>query len=179
MGCERCHGPGRDHILAARGGRPRSGIYSYGRASAGTIMELCEGCHRGPQAVPDAELESAVDLPRFQGTALAASKCYRNSGGRISCLSCHNPHRNASHDTAGYERVCAGCHSAASPGSKSCPVNPRAGCISMPTCRYARFRNRQSPVCHPLDPRLPRPGPCGCRPPGQPATLTLTASNYR
>src|SRR3989454_8985145 len=39
------------------------------------------------------------------------SKCYRSSAGRMSCLTCHDPHEQPRSDSASYYRKrCLGCH---------------------------------------------------------------------
>lgn len=128
VGCERCHGPGQQHIEAARKGLKGGGLYTFSQASAGTVLQLCAQCHRQPT---DRPAEDDPDLPRFAGTALAASECFKKSKGTLSCVTCHNPHQSVSTDAAGYERVCLGCHSTAGARTGStCPVNPTRGCVS-------------------------------------------------
>ena len=42
---------------------------------------------------------------------MVLSKCYRSSGGRMSCLTCHDPHEQPGSDAASYYRKrCLGCH---------------------------------------------------------------------
>jgi hypothetical protein len=131
VGCERCHGPGRDHVAAARkrNGKP-TGVWRYGGVSADTVMRLCGECHRQPGAIPADQLDTAPEVARFAGTALAASKCYQRSQGRLSCLSCHNPHQTVSTDHAAYDRVCRSCHTGKAEKQKVCPVNQTSGCAS-------------------------------------------------
>jgi hypothetical protein len=130
IGCERCHGPGKEHVEQARAGVKPGYVWNYRAASADTVMRLCGECHREPGAIPDHELDSSPDLARFAGTALAASKCYRRSAGRLSCLSCHNPHTPVSTDRAAYNRVCQGCHSGMADTQKLCPVkSPGTGAV--------------------------------------------------
>lgn len=135
VGCERCHGPGRAHAEQARAGLKPEPLWSYRNASADTVMRLCGACHREPGAIPEEELDQSPDLARFAGTALAASRCYQKSEGRLSCLSCHNPHDRLSTDRRHYERVCRSCHSGASKADRPCPVQPSGPCVSchMPT----------------------------------------------
>lgn len=135
VGCERCHGPGRRHVEAMQAGRKTASIYSYRLASPETIMRLCGECHRGPGEIPEEATETSLDLARFAGTALALSRCYRESRGRLSCVTCHDPHRRVSHDRRAYERVCLSCHSGGARDQKPCPVNPTTGCIG---CHMAR-----------------------------------------
>lgn len=130
VGCERCHGPGKEHVEAARAGRKPGHVWDYRGASADTVMQLCGQCHREPGAIPEDKLDEQPDSARFAGTALGASKCYKNSGGRLSCLSCHNPHEPVSTDRASYERVCKSCHTGQAGGQKLCPVNRASRCIS-------------------------------------------------
>jgi predicted CXXCH cytochrome family protein len=93
-------------------------------------MRLCGECHRSPQTIPEDELEITVDLPRFAGTALGASKCYQKSGGKLSCVSCHDPHAGVSKKVDTYEKVCVSCHGGQTAAQKPCPVKPKSGCIS-------------------------------------------------
>jgi len=129
VGCERCHGAGREHAESARNGQKAGSIFRFRDASADTIMRLCGECHRSPQSIPEEELETSVDLPRFAGTALGASKCYQKSGGKLSCVSCHDPHAGVSRSATSYEKVCISCHNGQSAAQKPCPVKPKSGCI--------------------------------------------------
>jgi hypothetical protein len=130
VGCERCHGPGRAHVEAARAGRPAGEIYRFRGASSETTMALCGQCHRSPQPVSTEEdLASIEDLPRFAHTALVASACYQRSAGRLTCLTCHRSHDPLSKDTAAYVRVCQSCHTGHPGGSPACPVNRTSGCV--------------------------------------------------
>ena len=129
------------------------------------VNDLCGKCHR---TAPKAET-SAPDLrvtSRFQPYALMLSRCYKESTQQtktgiintLSCITCHNPHQNTSHNLQSYEAICLNCHSGKttgkSPGKptghletlaiasasspiaqsispgKVCPVNPRTGCVN-------------------------------------------------
>jgi hypothetical protein len=159
VGCERCHGPGKEHVEEARAGKKPGHVWDYRGASAQTVMQLCGECHRPPGAIPDAMLEVQPDTARFAGTMLAASKCYRRSGGRLSCLSCHNPHTRASTDLVAYNRVCQSCHTGQPAAQKLCPVNKTSGCVSchmparhMPDPPQVKFHS------HYIKPYLPARG---------------------
>lgn len=130
VGCERCHGPGREHVESVRAGRGIGPLYTFREAGAATMMRLCGECHRGPEAVPAEELATHPDLPRFAGTALAASACYQKSAGRLTCITCHSPHARVSTDLAAYDRGCNACHDGKTPAKPACPVNPRKGCVN-------------------------------------------------
>lgn len=130
VGCERCHGPGRDHVAAARRGKKGGGLYTYSGASGSTVLQLCAQCHRPPTDSVTLELENSKNLPRFAGTALAASECFKRSAGKLTCTTCHNPHSRVVTDASTYEAACLGCHTRGAQQQKPCPVNPRSGCVS-------------------------------------------------
>ena len=146
IGCERCHGPGGNHLLAVEGKLVEldPAIARPTLASGERIVKLCAECHspRGQEVRRDDP--TAV---RFQGTTLTWSRCYTESDDKLDCITCHDPHRNASTSSAHYEARCLECHSraagkVAAPPRRSrprmlrdgatrttCPVNPTTGCI--------------------------------------------------
>jgi hypothetical protein len=148
VACERCHGPARAHVAAARRGAGEAELtmpMGLGRWTAETQLELCGKCHRHPTRVPP-EMLSADDpaLARFQPIGLSQSKCFTGSNGAFTCVSCHDPHARSTSDRAFYEQVCLNCHrsSQAGPAEVSeheapppaagsvCPVSPAGACVS-------------------------------------------------
>ena len=147
IGCENCHGPGGQHIE-----HPSKGsIVNPARLTARLAGDICMNCH---QAGDTRVLEPGKTYSDFKpGTPLSdtlaifkipldpavgaqsdllehnfsmtLSKCYRASGGRLSCLTCHDPHAMPARQTAAryYETKCLGCHSVA--GCKL-PISERA-----------------------------------------------------
>jgi hypothetical protein len=59
---------------------------------------------------------------RFQPYRLANSKCYDADDKRISCLACHDPHREVDHVAADYDSKCQACHGGGKPEAKACKV---------------------------------------------------------
>jgi hypothetical protein len=130
--CESCHGPRAAHVRERRAGLP---VSHPPRLSADAMNEVCGKCHGFTGTNP-----SHPVIARFQPYGLSQSRCFRASAGRLSCVSCHDPHANARSDTAFYEAKCISCH----PGPKEarepkeadgaavrtvCPVNRVRGCI--------------------------------------------------
>jgi YD repeat-containing protein len=167
VSCERCHGPGRAHIEAARRGETdltmRMGQH---RVEPAVEVGLCGSCHRLPSAIPSAKLRP--DEPqnvRFHGVGISMSSCYADGLSGLRCVSCHDPHDRASTDRTAYEAVCLSCHQA---GSKSkqepCPVSPAADCLSchMPRREIGGNNRFTDHWIRKPDPAAP---PDGARPP--------------
>jgi hypothetical protein len=131
VSCERCHGPGADHVKAARGGAPAEALaMAMGDSDVLPVRQIrqCGECHRDPSSVsPDYVTPENNEIARFQPVGLAMSACFKDGKSGLSCTSCHDPHARAARDHAAYERVCLGCHSPVQ--RKSCPVSAREGCI--------------------------------------------------
>lgn len=146
--CQRCHGPGREHVRLAESGKAgpeavRGAILNPARLPAERQLEVCMQCHlettsfRLPHAIvryergifsyrPQEPLTSFIlhfDHPAGRGYddkfeiahaayRLRKSACFRQSAGRLTCTTCHNPH-DIPRDAAAvehYTTVCRSCH---------------------------------------------------------------------
>lgn len=131
VGCERCHGPGEEHVKAVNAGADDLAIrITRVTADAEAEVAACAECHRGAELVPPDELYADNELlVRFQPIGLSQSACYLQSDGKLGCSTCHNPHAPAaSRTTAQYEAVCLKCHGS-NPTQRHCPVERESGCI--------------------------------------------------
>jgi hypothetical protein len=138
VSCERCHGPGRAHVEAARRGDTELTMrMGRDRVEASVEVGLCGSCHRLPRAVASSKLRPEnLEIVRFQGVGISLSSCYADGLSGLRCSSCHDPHARASSDRAAYEAVCLSCHRAESSSrQKPCPVSPGANCIA---CHMSR-----------------------------------------
>jgi len=156
IGCEKCHGPGDHHLAAAEAGFQDMAILNPGRLPGRAVDKTCGQCH-------DLHASSVISAPRtdpvwyrFQSLALTWSRCYRESEGNLSCVTCHDPHTHGKTSAARHEARCISCHgpepepasTAHTPLSTSpartnpmqqktssnkvrttCPVDPAKGCI--------------------------------------------------
>jgi hypothetical protein len=156
IGCEKCHGPGGHHAAAVEAGFPDLAILDPARLPGPAVSKTCGQCH-------DLHDTSVITAPRgdpvwyrFQSLALTWSRCYTESDGALTCVTCHDPH--AGGDMPAPRRIaqCLSCHgpepspaSAAttSPSARpprtnlsrqttsskkartTCPVDPVQGCI--------------------------------------------------
>lgn len=101
--CEACHGPGVAHAAAPR----KDNIVNPKTLSAVQVNELCGQCHRMPPAKGVAtNFDNAWNV-RHQPVYLSQSACFLKSEGKLSCLSCHNPHEDAK---SAADAQCAACH---------------------------------------------------------------------
>jgi hypothetical protein len=111
--CEACHGPGRAHAAE------RKPIRNPASLSAAGINDLCGGCHRMPAPPGVATDWTEPWNVRHQPVYLAESECFERSGGKLSCLACHDPHAPLARGGDAYRAKCAGCHSSAHAQSKT------------------------------------------------------------
>jgi tetratricopeptide (TPR) repeat protein len=153
IGCERCHGPGRNHAAALAAGLTDLAIVNPAAASpAAVTARQCNDCHILDQSFRNTDL-SDPGWARSQGVGWTLSRCNTESGGAFGCVTCHDPHKPArARSTAQYEEKCLKCHARAieanddsgSTGHDStqkrahtCPINPAAGCIA---CHMPRVK---------------------------------------
>ncbi len=136
VSCERCHGPGRAHVEAARRGAPDAELalpFGTDRFTADSLLMLCGTCHRHPSRARPGQIRADnPQLARFQPVGILASRCFRESGGAFSCVTCHDPHSRSSKDRAGYLEVCLSCHSGSRPQSSGQPAPPSGPPIKTP-----------------------------------------------
>ena len=130
--CERCHGPGAGHLAAASaaaatGDQP---IRNPGRRNARRITEMCGECHRLPAPGMLTRIPEKADPfnVRFQPMGLMASRCFSRSRA-LSCITCHDPHSDASHDSSFYMDKCLGCHTAADATVVNCKRPVQQDCL--------------------------------------------------
>jgi photosynthetic reaction center cytochrome c subunit len=149
--CERCHGPAEKHLAD-----PRSGtIINPAKLEPAARDSICEQCHLFGAArvlnpgkkfsdfIPGQRLEDAFTIYRnavppgssagaFKVIShveqLALSACARNSGGRLWCGTCHDPHDKPLQPVQYYRSRCQSCHTASFPASHPTKDSDCLGC---------------------------------------------------
>lgn len=87
--------------------------------SAEQAARFCGQCHRTWEEIAGQGIRSIANI-RFQPYRLTGSKCYDEDDARISCLACHDPHREVNSRPGDYDTKCMACHGGGKPGAKSC-----------------------------------------------------------
>jgi len=138
VSCEACHGPGSRHVAAMKAGRSETAyILNPGKEAPEDLVEFCGSCHRTWLMVQTMRVRG-VNNVRFQPYRLQNSGCW---DGRISCLTCHNPHRPRVREVAFYDSKCLSCHhqrgtpDARKSDAPECPVSTK-DCVSCHMPKY-------------------------------------------
>ncbi len=141
IGCERCHGPGELHIaemmttsVPIAESRVKN-IVNPRKLSSERQLDVCRQCHLQGKAVvlrsgkawfdfrpgqllashrsvyvpsvTEEEVIEVADSPQ----RMMRSQCYIKSGGALTCITCHNPHRSIKEFTPQhYNNACQSCH---------------------------------------------------------------------
>ncbi len=97
--CERCHGDFGAH----------PNMKKLGKLSTAQMSDFCGECHRTWEQIAANGPRGILNV-RFQPYRLASSKCYDANDRRISCTTCHDPHRTVETKPAFYDAKCRACH---------------------------------------------------------------------
>lgn len=181
ISCERCHGDASDHLAHPQAGN----IVNPAKLSFDARNSVCEQCHlageaRFPQPGqgidefrPGASLSTYVAVLVAAGRpsgirvnshaeALAASRCRRESGQKLWCGSCHDPHGSRT----AYREVCLGCHEPyACPKLRSKTNSEAADCVACHMPKSRAYDGGHTVFTDHSIPRRPRNNPPNKMPP--------------
>jgi predicted CXXCH cytochrome family protein len=151
--CERCHGDASEHVRSAG----KAGVVNPAKLNAERRDSLCLSCHLEGDVSVERALRSALDYRpgerisdylsffTFAGKdslsrgvseveQFSTSGCKRASGDRMSCTSCHDPHRSPApaERVAYYRAKCLRCHAAPEFAIAHRPETPDCTSCHMP-----------------------------------------------
>lgn len=116
LGCESCHGPGSNHLIAAEADFPDLAIRSLTSVDGNGIQRVCADCH----TVGDPnEIRATPEDPKWvrsAGVTFPLSRCFTGSGGKLSCVTCHDPHASKPLSMGAFDAKCLNCHSGPAAG---------------------------------------------------------------
>ena len=158
IGCENCHGPGAAHIRDVESGDSSGkghSIVNPADLSMELANNICMSCHElGDQRIfkegktyqdfrPGQPLDDVLAILMVPPTreappqadhlehyySMTLSKCYRASGSRMGCITCHDPHVEPSPEAAAgyFNGKCQTCHT-----RQSCSLTPAARAKAAP-----------------------------------------------
>ncbi|RAJ08725.1 cytochrome c554/c'-like protein [Chitinophaga skermanii] len=132
--CQRCHGPGAEHVAFHQSNPNERTAHFMTKIDQLTNMQkldMCALCHSGlkPMQRPAFEFKPGDALADFlmpippmrknvadldvhgnQMQLLAASKCFQSSVQTMNCTTCHNPHVKERDNLAVFATRCMTCH---------------------------------------------------------------------
>jgi hypothetical protein len=149
--CEHCHAGSNIHLLDAIGGSFASAPARLGNMSAEDVSNFCGQCHRTWETVVRNHWHGEANV-RFAPYRLANSKCFDGADARISCLACHDPHKNLITQASAYDAKCLACHAAGTSPSASSSLPPGGDASRAKTCPVAKA---ECVTCHMPKVKLP------------------------
>jgi cytochrome c554/c'-like protein len=110
VSCEHCHVGSALHMLSGiSGGAAETAPPDLGKLSSEDLADFCGQCHRSWEKVIRGPWRGELNV-RFQPYRLVSSKCFSGTDPRISCIACHDPHKDLVTDVAAYDLKCLACH---------------------------------------------------------------------
>ncbi len=136
IGCERCHGPGGEHVRRRSQGLEDRSLVAIGKLEPDRRDAVCWQCHLRAatwiehpghsrfafrpgdlleqHTLVVIEASDALSGMPAESTVLQllSSRCYTASGGKLGCIGCHDPHRRPPVDQRAvyYQKKCLRCH---------------------------------------------------------------------
>jgi hypothetical protein len=159
--CEHCHGNLAKHLSDETGVSfpyrelPDQSFRLESR-SAEDVANFCGNCHRTWAQIASQGNPSIANV-RFQPYRLTESQCFDPDDPRISCLACHDPHKEVDTKAADYDASCKACHGGRKAAAKTCRVST-SGCVTchmpkleLPGAHY-RFTDHRIRIVKPGEP---------------------------
>ncbi len=159
--CAHCHADLEAH-LSEQEGWPRPShktpeqSFQLEGTSAQQVSDFCGNCHRTWAEIAS-QANPGIGNVRFQPYRLTESQCFDPDDKRISCVACHDPHKELDPAAKNYDAKCQACHGGKKRGAKACRVST-SNCVSchmpkleLPGAHY-RFTDHRIRIVKPGEP---------------------------
>lgn len=153
VSCEACHGPGAEHAAAMTAAKltEESGsstkIFNPRALHPADSVDFCGACHATSW---DVKLSGnkGVSNARSQPYRLQKSKCWGAGDPRITCIGCHDPHKQLETEPGAYDGACLSCH-VTTGSAKNVANHPGAACpVAQKNCVTCHMPKVQVPEMH-------------------------------
>ena len=162
ISCERCHGPGKQHVELNAPGAPKptdQAIVNPAKLPRDRQLALCSLCHGGigvAKAAPFSftvgnaledflrlevpKPDEPLDVHGNQVALLERSKCFKSSS--MTCSTCHDVHMRQ-REVGDFSQKCMACHKV-----ESCGLFPKRGRAIVGKCVDCHLPNQTSNVIY-------------------------------
>jgi hypothetical protein len=162
VSCEACHGPGLNHVDAMQGLPARTSassaeantparIFNPAKLTPEESVDFCGSCHGSYWDISLLN-SSGTGNARYQPYRLEESKCWNKNDARLTCVACHDPHKEVETEASAYDHVCLSCH-LSKPGEgvavAADATHPGAACpVARKDCTSCHMPRVYFPVMH-------------------------------
>ncbi len=148
--CEACHGPAANHVAAEKAGMDEASgvLLNPGKLDRESAVDFCGACHRTTgDVIENGWVDIGVMNARFQPYRMQKSLCWERGDARLTCTSCHDPHKPLAKNAAAYDPACLRCHVAK--GEAATAERPGHACkVSQNNCVTCHMPKYELPGAH-------------------------------
>jgi hypothetical protein len=156
--CEACHGPGAKHVAAMQAAKvagmqpsAEGTIFTAAQLNPTDSVDFCGSCHATWWDVKLSGVKG-VSSVKSQPYRLEGSKCWGKGGDtRLTCVACHDPHKQLHTDATSYDANCLSCHKTTSQKvtEQKIPEHPAPACpVSTQNCATCHMPKVNVPEMH-------------------------------
>ncbi|MDT7777665.1 MAG: hypothetical protein QOC99_177 [Acidobacteriota bacterium] len=150
VSCEACHGPGERHVAAVRAKDFKNlQIYNPSELDGFDLsQEFCGSCHQSFDTVMSLDGQGGTSNIRFQPYRIFNSRAHLINDRRLSCVACHDPHKQLERDAAFYDSKCLACHLSSAKEVKTRLRSASACPVSTKQCTACHMPKVELPSMH-------------------------------
>ncbi len=157
VSCEACHGPGAEHVAAMQASKltgvsaGATAIFNPATLRPPDSVDFCGACHATTWDVKLAGTKGPTNA-RSQPYRLEKSKCWGAGDARLTCMGCHDPHKQLQTEASSYDAVCLSCHENGgkrTPTEKTTAEHVKAACpVAQKDCVSCHMPKVEVPEMH-------------------------------